>query len=726
MRFRLLCFAIFHFPAIAASAQVSGPAADRVRQATYFVTVKGAVADCQGAAFVVGTMPPNPKRPGENLALLVTAAHVVDLEDEPRISVVVNAGSKDEKVLQAQKVAVDWTTDVAILAVPAEGLAAPLSLAGGDGTGEGASLTVFGFPDSSGRTTHATVRDYETTIKCRRSDDFGRLIAFELNADILAAGGGGPLCDASGKVVAIGLATLKKRGLSLAIPAREVREALDGKGAGLLVEQKDLWQGTLRLQATTMVVDPRHRVSRYSVIAIRKDSIKGEIAPAADGAWKPLAGAAQEFDLQVSGSKATGEISLKDPKAADADATWFFQLKAVREDKSVWCEEPLQGIVNFAKGLHDASRSRGRDAWSDDPAGAGAPAVEWKPRPLAGETKTVDGGKVTAIAIPDATAHVSSLCWNADQSGFYVAEKAGVLRLISWPDLVENAQAVLGHPVSRIAVSKEGVLAVVSDLQDAWLLDPATLKVKNKFHVADAGWVTASPASSVAFVAGKPAFGPFSASTDTLTVLDLKAGKQSGEYSGKKVGREEVLRAKRPAAIKEPRDIEWNAPTLSPDAKFLFVQSRNSIHRFKVSGSKISLEEISPVCGLDAARFVFSADSAFVAVHVNTDIPVQGFEKLGRFGSYVFRVKDLQNPVARSAHRCPWFSRENGPLMSCEGGDLLIQSWKNEKLREIELGEVNGSFIESGGYFLLHPSGTGAIVMSKGLAARVEFDKDLK
>ncbi|MCE9583766.1 MAG: serine protease [Planctomycetes bacterium] len=723
MRTLMLGLAWLYLSSAAVFAQVSGPAAERVRKCTLSLSARGEVLECQGAAFVVGSTPDLSNKKGETLTLLVAAAHIVDLEEDPVITVILNAGSKDEKAVKAGKVAVDWTNDLAILSVQGTGYPEPLPFADGDGPAEGASLSIFGFPDNPGPDRHHEIRCYEALVQARQKDAFGRLAAYQLSADILAGGGGGPLCNAAGKVVAIGLMTLKKRGLSLAIPVRELRDVLDGKGSGLLVEQKDLWQGALRLQATTVVVDPRRTVRKVSVLALPRSSLKTELAPAADGSWKPLPGVPQEVELKRTGSTASAEIVLKDASATDADAPWLFQVKVVREDNTVWCAEPLAGTVNFAKGLTDSAKSTGKDAWSDEAPAAAAPAAEWKPKPLAGKTEDREGCKLTPIAMPGAEAHIPCLCWNADQTAFYAAEKAGTVRLISWPDLVEKAEVNLGHPVSQFAMSHEGLVIVLPDLEDAWLLDSITLQVKNKFHAKKAGWVAASPASSVAFVACAPVSGPISPDNDILTAFDLKSGKKAGEYSGDKVGKEEIPHARRPSNMKAGQPMIWNAPALTPDGKFLFVHSYFSIYRFKVSGPKIALEEVSPPCGGDAARFVFSPDSALVSMHGGMETPIRGAEELGKWGAYIFKVKDLQVPLARSSFHTPWFVKEGGQIMTAEGDGILIFNWKRERVREIPMGTAPGSFGGAGGYFLLHPTGTGAIILRKGVSARIDFEK---
>src|SRR5262249_51128561 len=110
------------------------------------------------------------------------------------------------------------------------------------------------------------------------------------------------------------------------------------------------------------------------------------------------------------------------------------------------------------------------------------------------------------------------MMWSEDGTRFFVLEKEGYLRRIALEGFKEELVLDVNRRCSWLAMSWEGLIVTVPDLQEFWVVDPATLKVKQKVAMPACSRVAAGPASAV--VAG--VCGDHVSGDHIYRVVDLK------------------------------------------------------------------------------------------------------------------------------------------------------------------------------------------------------------
>jgi sugar lactone lactonase YvrE len=184
-----------------------------------------------------------------------------------------------------------------------------------------------------------------------------------------------------------------------------------------------------------------------------------------------------------------------------------------------------------------------------------------------------------------------ALCLSADGKAFYFAEVTGLLRRISLDGLKAEAQVNVERAISWVAVSAEGVVLSLPDLQEVWLLDAQTLKLQRKIEVASLVRAVSAPPLSAAFATSK---------NGTVTAIDLKTGTVVKQYAGR----------------------DFNAPllgfdlaTVSPDGKYFFGLGLETLHKFAIDGTGLKYVESSPRIAQGRTEGIdVSNDGAFVCV----------------------------------------------------------------------------------------------------------------
>jgi S1-C subfamily serine protease len=167
--------------------------------------------------------------------LFVTNAHVaVEAVRKSRITLVLNPGQADQRLLTAAVLKRDEDMDLAVLkADRAENLSA-LELGDASKLVETDLLAVFGFP--FGEALAAKKGEYPAVsvnlgrvTSLRRSG--GALEFIQLDAAVNPGNSGGPVIDVKGKVAGIVAAGIPGAGINFAIPVNRLRELLDRPAA---------------------------------------------------------------------------------------------------------------------------------------------------------------------------------------------------------------------------------------------------------------------------------------------------------------------------------------------------------------------------------------------------------------------------------------------------------------------------------------------------------------
>jgi hypothetical protein len=242
---------------------------------------------------------------------------------------------------------------------------------------------------------------------------------------------------------------------------------------------------------------------------------------------------------------------------------------------------------------------------------------------------------VTHLRLP-AERLAECLCWSADgQSFYYLDTTGGTVGRVLLDGLREVNRLQVGRKCSWLSVSAEGLVLTVSDAQEVWLLDPATLRVLRRLRAPSTHRVVSAPPLSLAFE-GMPA-GDF-AGAAYWRLFDLKTSE----------------RIDGPAAAYQPLLIrpELKGALVTADGKYVFTRD-GSLHRFRIDGARLVLDQSSPaiVSGRDR-DLCLSLDSRLVCLPSgagnNPGLP--NHPPLSNSGTYIYPVTDLHRPAFTIKH----------------------------------------------------------------------------
>ena len=167
--------------------------------------------------------------------LFVTNAHVVEkpFEAKGRLRLVIDAGLETQRIIAAKLRRVDDYLDLALLEVEADPGVEPLELGKNQTLIETASVQAFGFP--FGRTPTGGNPGYPncSVVSGKITGLHGpreRLDGVQFDGQLNPGMSGGPVLDASGRVIGVSRATIPGQATNLAIPVGRLSEFLASLG----------------------------------------------------------------------------------------------------------------------------------------------------------------------------------------------------------------------------------------------------------------------------------------------------------------------------------------------------------------------------------------------------------------------------------------------------------------------------------------------------------------
>jgi S1-C subfamily serine protease len=306
--------------------QITPEAVRQTKQATVYLKVTGDSGQTlEGSGFFVS-------EPG----LIVTNAHVLGMlrarsKPPKAIDVIVNSGETNELKLVGKLLGVDRTNDLAILRVEGK-LPAPLKLELKDELVETQKVYIFGFPFGAELGKNITVS--ESSVSSLRKDASGALERIQVNGGMHPGNSGGPVVDASGRVVGVSVAVIRSTQINFAIPAVTVKALLDGGiqevNAGELFRDKEAVRVPLQISS----IDPFQRIKeiRVEVWAGRPDPNRAFSPKQA----QPLTGDGprQSQALKYENSAASADVLL--PKVADGQVAWVQPVVVFTKGERLW------------------------------------------------------------------------------------------------------------------------------------------------------------------------------------------------------------------------------------------------------------------------------------------------------------------------------------------------------------------------------------------------------
>jgi hypothetical protein len=694
-----------------------------LKEATVFVKLETAGLRATGSGFLM-------KKDGD-AGFIVTNAHVINSEGRARrVSVVFSSGTREERTAEAQVMGEDSSRDLAILRVDLKNLPAPIDLSVRVKPRETLPVYMVGFPFGEALSTgkgNPAVTVGRGSVSSIRLDEFGNLAVIQIDGDLNPGNSGGPIVDAKGALVGVAVAKVMGTQIGLAIPPGEIEELMSGRVQGVSMSEIENKAGSIRFKAEMTLIDPMHRMKSVAVLLVPRSKVKTEPKADEKGLWGVISSDAKENALKIDGDHAAGEFVVRND--AGEDVVYLMQTRYVRGDGRTVFTQPGDLQANFSAGMakkaenkpapgKDTPKGPAGDDWlgtemdkkKKDAADSGKPVDTGEI--LKGEAKTVVDATVWPIKV-DSRNTIPSMQWSEDGKILFTLETRGLVRRISTETFTEERQLLIGRKCNWMDRSKDGLLVLVQDLQEIWVLDEEKLTVKKKIPCGKSMRMTASPATGIAFAGN---------GRDELTAVDTSSGKSVREFNAFKINADQGKK------IKRHKDgvvlSEFGMPTLTPDGKYLFCVGFECLHRFKVSGNDLVYEEMGPRIGQNPQRIEISPDSKYVALPSGGgNYNISDHPQIGSYGTYVYRVSDLQMPIMSISSgaypRTLQFDRQAG-LVYAENHERCLITFTPKGLKEKEY-QIEGSGEPR--QFLVHPQGKKLLILSEPGLFWVELAK---
>lgn len=672
-----------------------------IKAATVFVKVETAKFAASGSGFVIQS--------DKDGVLVVTNEHVVTMPavagPVTKLNVVFNSGkAKEEAVYPADVLAADADRDLAVLrvrkvATPPK----PIDLKAKVELSETMTVYAVGFPfgealSSTDGNPSPTIG--KSTVSSLRQDEVGELSIVQLDGGINPGNSGGPVVDSKGRLVGVAVAKVRGTNIGLAIPPNDLTKMLQGRigASGVRVLKVD--GQTAEVEIAVGFIDPLAKVTAVSVRVVKSEDPVGK--PIKKGEPHPELTGGTSHAVKVIAQ--VGTVKVKLPLARHLMQVTYSNDggKNIRT-AAIVCDVPT-----LARG------------WSPSVPGgttSGGPTATTGPLPKptnALPKGELGSGDITVKSVVLSAGNgqpqpgvgmkgaVPCLTWTADGKGVYAIDQGSdSVKRFSFPEMKEEATLSVGKEVSWLSLSSEGLVATIAGSQEAWVLDPKTLKKGTTFGVNKAKRVLSAPSLGLAYVFDT-GDGPFGGGG--IRVVDLKTGKKVSEYEAKDLG----------------RGVGLNTPVLSADGKHLFTTGGiEQLFQFALDGKKVTSVTASERMVSGAFQQpVVSADGKLAAAPSGGGNASIKARKAAGYSTFVFMPGNLAEPVIElktgAYPTAVGFDMTAGLIYAQSMEDqFIVLDREGSKLKSWKLSKESG--FASVVQILPHPSGwKAAVLLSDG------------
>jgi serine protease Do len=240
-RILLILVAVFALATIYVLADLTPAQLENGKKATALVqinTIKNKVPTPggRGAPFPPGIPTPTKKARVNGTAFcinpegwFVTCSHVTEESADGKVKLILNAGEKDQTILEAKLIRSNKDRDLALLKVNNHAPFAALQLGSIEGLVETARLAAFGYPFGEdlalNENTFPAISISPGAITSLRKKD-GQLETIQLDASLNPGNSGGPVLNSEGRVIGIVNAGIEGAAVNFAIPVSHLQEFL--------------------------------------------------------------------------------------------------------------------------------------------------------------------------------------------------------------------------------------------------------------------------------------------------------------------------------------------------------------------------------------------------------------------------------------------------------------------------------------------------------------------
>jgi S1-C subfamily serine protease len=236
---------------------------------------------------------------------------------------VFNSGTKEERLVRAEVVAIDRTHDLAVLKVT--GLASlprPLELKGAAEPEETMTVYMFGFPFGAGLSSskgNPSITVSKGAISALRLDDRKELSFIQIEAEVHPGNSGGPVVDDRGRLLGVIHAKRPDTRFGRAIPPARLLRLLEGWLTGVDIRASAA-DRNVQLAVTLRLFDPDKRIKSVTFHSIPLAAIKDRTLPA--GRFLGDLPGGKKVVLKLGSQKGEGTVALPAPDEENLDIVY--------------------------------------------------------------------------------------------------------------------------------------------------------------------------------------------------------------------------------------------------------------------------------------------------------------------------------------------------------------------------------------------------------------------
>lgn len=324
-------------PAAGGDGQLSTEVLSRVKKATVLLRVtqfRGEVVNGTGFFAV-------------DKNIVITNAHVVGMlqpgTHRPRkVEIIVDSGEPTEHTLAGYVVAVDRTSDLAVLRyrnaaksspdVSPSTAPQPLKVFSAKKLLETQVVYVFGFPFGEQLGKNITVS--RSSVSSLRKDKDGYLKQVQVNGGMHPGNSGGPVVDSSGNVIGIAVAGIPGTQVNFAIPGDSLYRMLEGRISTVTLGESYQIGKQFRVPVTLRAIDPLSRLKKVEIEWwVGK---QGRSRGPADSRPTPLPGDSPHATVDVPYRKGVAHVFLKVPPVPEGKAVFLQPIYEAANGKRRW------------------------------------------------------------------------------------------------------------------------------------------------------------------------------------------------------------------------------------------------------------------------------------------------------------------------------------------------------------------------------------------------------
>jgi WD40 repeat protein/S1-C subfamily serine protease len=311
---------------------------------------------------------------------------------------------------------------------------------------------------------------------------------------------------------------------------------------------------------------------------------------------------------------------------------------------------------------------------------------------LGGKARKVSDLLVTTLNLPGKDI-LPCMTWSPDGRAFFAMDSNGILHRIATESFREELRLKLERRCSWLSMSAEGLLVTLPDMQEVWVIDSATLKIKARVAIPSVTRAVSAPTLTVGIATNGGGRGS-SPSGDSLFIFDLKHAAPLREYKARDFN----------------RLGGFDSLEVSPDGKWAFTEGSGQLFRFQINGNRLSPKDATPNIASGAKGGIYvSPDSQLVCVTSGggNNSGAKNHPKIEPYSTYVYPTTNLTRPdfsIHQGAYpnAMAFDPKSKAVYASNHGCQLMVFNFSGLKQREYTLGGRDEDNVEQ---YLVHPDG---------------------